>query len=180
MDILRCGSVYAAEHLIGWHLYVRDEDGSLAGGVIAETEAYTPEDKASHTHRGKTLRNSAMFLGAGHVYVYFSYGIHWCMNLVAGSAGSGQGLLIRSIIPDKGIEKMRQRRNNQPDKLLTNGPGKVCQALAVDNTDNGAALTGGRFVLLPPQEGEVAAVRATPRIGISRDAHRLWRFVLQA
>lgn len=178
MDILRQGSVYAAEHLIGWRLYVMQEDGSLVGGVIAETEAYTPEDKASHTHRGETLRNGAMFLGAGHVYVYFSYGMHWCMNLVAGQPGSGEGLLIRGIVPDKGIEIMRQRRNNQPDALLTNGPGKLCQALGVNSADNGAALADGRFLLLPPEYGESVKVLATPRIGISRDTHRLWRFVL--
>jgi len=180
MDILRQGSVYAAENLIGWRLYVREVDGSLTGGVIAETEAYTPEDKASHTHKGETLRNGAMYRGAGTVYVYFSYGMHWCMNLVAGTKGSGEGLLLRSIIPDKGIEIMRQRRNYQVDKLLTNGPGKVCQALGVTGTDNGALLAEGRFILLPPDGSLRVAVTATPRIGISRDTHRLWRFVLQA
>jgi DNA-3-methyladenine glycosylase len=169
-------AVAVARQLIGWSLYVREEDGTLTGGTIIETEAYTAEDAASHSYRGETPRNRVMFGAAGNVYVYFTYGMHWCVNIVTGAAGDGQAVLIRAIRPEQGIKHMRERRNGRPDPELTNGPAKVCQALGITGADNGAQVNEGRFMLVPPA-GDPPLVQALPRIGIRHDTHRLWRFI---
>lgn len=162
-----------ARKLIGHRMYVREADGSLTGGIIIETEAYTAEDAASHSYRGETVRNKAMFGPAGRIYVYFTYGMHWCMNIVTGETGSGEAVLIRALRPDKGMKRMQSRRKQQD---LTGGPAKLCQALGVTGSDNGEELGGDRFVLLSPT-GEKLDIRVTERIGIRQDTHRLWRFV---
>lgn len=174
-DLLARGAVAAARELIGWQLYVREADGSLTGGTIIETEAYTAEDAASHSYRGETPRNRIMFGPAGHIYVYFTYGMHWCVNIVTGQTGSGEAVLIRAIHPDQGLERMHERRG-RPDAELANGPAKLCQALGITGVDNGAVIGGERFVLLPP-DGASRHVQATQRIGIKQDTHRLWRFI---
>jgi len=174
--LLEQGAVAAASDLIGWRLYVREADGTLTGGTIIETEAYTQEDAASHSSRGRTPRTDIMFGPAGHIYVYFTYGMHWCMNIVTGHEGYGEAVLIRALRPDSGLDYMRARRGNQPDSQLTSGPAKLCQALAVSGYDKGAALNHGRFALLPPDQPR-PKVQATKRIGITKDTHRLWRFV---
>lgn len=174
-DLLVQGAVAAAEGLIGWRFYVREADGSLTGGEIIEAEAYTADDAASHSYRGETPRNRTMFGPAGHIYVYFTYGMHWCVNIVTGQAGTGEAVLIRAIRPDEGLSRMRERRG-RPDVELANGPAKLCRALAITGSDNGAVIGGERFVLVPP-DGQTNEVEATPRIGIKHDTHRLWRFV---
>lgn len=176
MDFLQQGAVIVAQQLIGYRLYVRQTDGSLVGGMIVETEAYSSEDAASHTFRGETLRNKVMFGGAGHIYVYFTYGMHWCANIVTGPVGSGQGVLIRAIVPDKGLATIRSRRGSRPGSELTNGPAKVCQALGITGADNGAAIDGSRILLLPPKSMP-PKTKATKRIGIKKDRDRLWRFI---
>src|SRR6478735_247431 len=137
-----------ARDLIGYRLYACEADGSLTGGVIIETEAYTADDAASHSYRGETPRNRVMFGPAGHIYVYFTYGMHWCMNIVTGKKGEGEAVLIRALRPDQGLERITKRRHGRQG--LTNGPAKICQALAVTGSDNGQSLGAGRFVLLPP------------------------------
>lgn len=176
-ELLMQGAVQTAEQLIGWQLFVKGSDGSLVGGTIVETEAYSQEDAASHTYNGETARNGTMFKEAGHVYVYFTYGMHWCMNFVTGPAGHGQGVLIRAIRPEVGLEIMRSRRGGRPDKELANGPAKVCQALAVTGADNGAIIGDGKFIVKLPRPNEKLSVTATERIGIKNDTHRLWRFI---
>lgn len=176
MDILQQDAVTAARQLIGYRFYVKRNDGSLVGGMIVETEAYTAEDAASHTFRGETPRNKVMFGVGGHLYVYFTYGMHWCANLVTGPAGHGEGVLIRALNPDQGIAYIRENRHGRPDAELTNGPAKVCQALGITGVDNGALINGPRFVLLPPT-GSPPHTKATTRIGIRQDRHRLWRFI---
>ena len=176
MDILYQDTVTAARRLIGYRLYAVEPDGSLTGGVIVETEAYTAEDAASHSNRGETPRNAVMFGPPGHIYVYFTYGMHWCMNIVTGTEGNGEAVLIRSIIPDKNLDLIRERRNVKKEAELTNGPAKICQALGVSGADNGEKIDAGRFVLLPPTK-KLKTV-ATERIGIKKDTHRLWRFVI--
>lgn len=176
-DILMQGSVSAAEQLIGWRVFVKEADGNLVGGAIVETEAYSQEDAASHTFNGETARNGTMFKEAGHVYVYFTYGMHWCMNFVTGPAGHGQGVLIRAIRPEAGIDIMRSRRGGKPYRQLTDGPAKVCQALGVSGADNGAVIGGDKFVVQPPVGDTELTVLPTERIGIKKDTHRLWRFI---
>lgn len=177
MDIFRQDAVTAARELIGYRLYVREADGSLTGGMIIETEAYTAEDAASHSYRGETPRNKVMFGAGGYIYVYFTYGMHWCMNIVTGLQGSGEAVLIRGIVPEKNIELIRERRKVKGDADLTNGPAKLCQALGVTGADNGARIGAERFVLSAPVA--MVKVKRTERIGIKRDTHRLWRFVCE-
>lgn len=174
--ILEQDSVTVAETLIGWRLFVREADGSLTGGCIIETEAYSQEDAASHSYHGRTPRTEVMFGPSGHIYVYFTYGMHWCMNIVTGPEGHGQAVLVRAIRPESGLEHMRSRRGGRPDAQLANGPAKLCQALAINGHDNGAKINQDRFVLLPPDRPR-PKFSVTHRIGITQDIHRLWRFV---
>jgi DNA-3-methyladenine glycosylase len=175
IKLLEDGAVDAASALIGWQLYTLDPSGNKVGGVITETEAYMQEDAASHSYKGRTPRTEIMFGPAGYVYVYFTYGMHWCMNIVTGQAGHGEAVLIRAIQPDSGLEIMRELRGHRSDSELTNGPAKVCQALGVVGSDNGAKLNAEKFMLLPPAKKYITT--ATERIGITKDKHRLWRFI---
>jgi len=168
-----------ARALLGAELLV---DG--VGGIIAETEAYAQYDEASHTFRGQTKRNAAMFDEPGTVYVYFTYGMHVCMNFSAHSKGVGEGVLIRAIEPTRGLEEMWQRRFKQPmpddpphKRLiqLTNGPAKLCQALGVTLADNHERANKGRFHIIPNQKPDIAIMQTT-RVGISRAADRPWRW----
>lgn len=175
---LKQSALVVAPKLIGCRFYSRQNNGQLVGGVVTETEAYTEDDAASHSYRGQTARNQVMFGPSGRLYVYFTYGIHWCANVVAGSDGHGEAVLIRSLLVDKGLDIIHQRRGNRPDHELTNGPAKICQALDITGQDNGAALNQDKFLLLlPPESSPPLAVTATTRIGIKNDTDRLWRFV---
>lgn len=160
-----------ARALIGVTLLI---DG--VGGRIVETEAYDQRDPASHTFGGPTLRNAAMFGPPGRVYVYRSYGIHWCLNLVCREEGHGAGVLIRAIEPTAGIERMQARRGLADIRLLCSGPGRVGQALAIDAGFNGMRLDRPPFKLLGTKGGEPAEVHVGPRIGISKAADVPWRF----
>jgi DNA-3-methyladenine glycosylase len=146
------------------------------GGRIVETEAYDREDPASHSFSGETSRNAAMFGPPGRVYVYRSYGIHWCMNFVCREAGHGAGVLIRAFEPTDGVEVMEARRGLTDVRLLASGPGRVGQALQVDHGFNGRRLDEAPFELLPAPAG--IAVVTGPRIGISKAADVPWRFGL--
>lgn len=159
-----------ARQLIGWTVLV----GGV-GGRIVETEAYDQHDAASHSHAGPTLRNAAMFGPPGRAYVYRSYGIHWCLNLVCREAGHGAGVLIRALQPTHGIEVMRARRGLQDLRLLCAGPGRVGQALAVDASFNGLRVDAAPFALLANALEPVTLV-AGPRIGITKAADVPWRF----
>ncbi len=165
-----------AEKLLGCFLE-RTLNGEKLLVRIVETEAYDQEDAASHSFRGRTARNEVMFKEGGHLYVYFTYGMHYCANVVTGKAGYGSGVLIRAVEPIEGVEIIEQRRG-QKGVAVTNGPGKICQALAIDLTLGGhdlrqeplRLLQGG---LLP---GEV--VVKTIRIGITKEAERVRRFYI--
>jgi DNA-3-methyladenine glycosylase len=175
LGFLEDSAVKVARELIGCQLFVIEKGGAKTGGTIIETEAYNQDDAASHSYRGQTPRTEVMFGPAGHIYVYFTYGMHWCMNIVVGPKGRGEAVLIRAILPEQGLDQIRKRRGNKPDRQLANGPAKVCQALRVTGKDNGQKLGGKRFVLEPPVKKY--KVMATKRIGITKDTHRLWRFV---
>ncbi len=169
-------AVIVASQLLGWRLY-RNEPTGLVGGIIVETEAYTQSDAASHSYRGTTPRTKTMFGPAGHLYVYFTYGMHYCVNIVTGPAGSGQGVLIRALLPDQGLPVMRSRRN-RPDSELTNGPAKLCQALGISKLDNGQPLNEGGIILLEPLK-PITPHPPSRRIGISKNTDALWRFTAE-
>ncbi len=165
------GSVHAAAPgLIGWSLLV---DG--VGGRIVEVEAYEETDPASHSFGGPRGRNVVMFGAPGHLYVYRSYGIHWCANIVCGPAGFGSAVLLRALEPTKGIATMRERRGVGDDRLLCSGPGRLTQALGLTGDDNGADLRAPRFRLFAPDAAP--DIVRTSRIGISRATAREWRYV---
>jgi DNA-3-methyladenine glycosylase len=163
--------VTLARGLIGWTLCV---DG--VGGVIVETEAYDVDDPASHAFRGPTPRNASMFGPPGLAYVYLSYGIHWCLNVVCRPAGEGAAVLIRALQPTQGVAAMQARRRTAEPRLLATGPGRVCQALAVDRSHDGLPMSAPPFAWQPP--AGPLAVSAGPRIGIRLAAERPWRFGL--
>lgn len=160
-----------ARALVGALLLV---DG--VGGVIVETEAYDAREPASHSHVGPTPRNRSMFGPPGHAYVYRSYGLHWCLNLVCREAGHGAGVLIRAIEPRDGLDRMRARRGVDDVRLLCSGPGRVGQALGITRALDGLSLETPPFALRAAPPG--LAVACGPRIGISRAQELPWRFVL--
>lgn len=160
-----------APDLIGATLLV---DG--VGGRIVEVEAYDHQDPASHGFRGRTVRNASMFGPPGHAYVYRSYGVHWCLNLVCEEEGTASAVLVRALEPTRRLDLMRSRRGIVDARLLCGGPGRLCQALAVGRAHDGLALDRAPFELRPrPAPVEVTAAR---RIGITRAAELPWRYVL--
>jgi DNA-3-methyladenine glycosylase len=163
--------VSVARDLIGLTLLV---DG--VGGRIVETEAYHHEDPASHSFAGPTARNAAMFGPPGHAYVYRSYGIHYCLNVVAGRQ-PGSAVLIRALEPTAGLEAMAERRGLSNPRLLCAGPGRLTQALGLDLVHNGLPLDAPPFRLEPRTSDD--AIITGPRIGITRAAATPWRFGLE-
>lgn len=181
-------TVDVARDLLGATLRVGDQRGTWTAGRIVETEAYGgQDDPASHAGRGRTPRSAIMFGPAGVAYVYFIYGMHHCLNVVTEVEGRAGAVLIRALEPVAGLAEMVRRRNLDPTRWrprdLTAGPGKLCQALGLDLTWNGTAVTTS------PQRGAAArqivvetaaspvAWRAGPRIGISRAVEWPHRFV---
>ncbi|MGF1667940.1 MAG: DNA-3-methyladenine glycosylase [Acidimicrobiia bacterium] len=170
--------VEVAPRLLGWHL-VSELQGVTTSVVITEVEAYAPDDPASHSFRGETPRNASMFCQAGTSYVYRSYGIHWCVNVVTGPVGHGAAVLIRGGRPLIGGDVMARRRRRSDH--LTDGPGKLCQSLAIDGSHDGLDLVesgpdalGGVWLQPGPAPAEYVT---TPRIGITRAVELSWRFV---
>lgn len=164
-----------AEAVLGWTL-LSTIGGSRTAVTVIETEAYAGSaDPASHAFRGRTLRNASMFGPAGTLYVYRSYGIHWCMNVVVGGEGVPNAVLLRGGVPTHGIATMVKRRGRETN--LADGPGKLCQALGVDGSHDGVDLRKGPILLLPGLGLGERTVERTPRIGISKATERLWRFV---
>ena len=160
-----------APELIGATLLVAG-----VGGTIVEVEAYDQDDPASHSFRGMTARTASMFGPAGHAYVYRSYGIHWCLNLVCGVEGRAEAALVRALEPIRGLETMRERRGVEAERALCSGPGKLCQALGITRVHDGLALDEPPFELLARESEPLVAVG--PRIGITRAVEQPWRYGL--
>jgi DNA-3-methyladenine glycosylase len=165
-ELFSTPSALAGPALIGWTLTL---DG--VGGRIVETEAYDHEDPASHSFSGPTPRNEVMFGPSGRIYVYRSYGVHWCMNLVC--RGPASAVLIRAIEPTERLDLMIARRGLEDPRLLCSGPGRLCQALGVTHEHNGRPVTEAPFALEP---GPPAEVVVGPRIGITKAIDVPWRF----
>ena len=144
-----------------------------AGGVIVEVERYQEDDPASHSFRGPTPRAGVMFGPPGVAYVYRSYGVHWCVNVVCDLAGRGSAVLLRALAPTHGLEAMRLRRPGVADRRLCAGPGNLTRALGVDLALNGSSLVEGPLSLHARTE-PVEVVRG-PRIGITRATEKPWR-----
>lgn len=159
-----------APALVGWTLLV---DG--VGGTIVELEAYREDDPASHSFGGPRGRNVVMFGPPGVAYVYRSYGVHWCLNVVCEAEGRGAAVLIRALEPTHGLAAMRERRGLTDDRLLCSGPGRLTQALGVTGAHDGLALDASPFRLLPPESP--LPILTDIRIGITKAADQPWRFL---
>jgi len=170
------GDVFAAaQRLLGTRIRTVF-DGVATEIRLTEVEAYAgADDPASHAFRGQTARNGSMFGPAGTLYVYRSYGIHWCMNVVVGEEGLPHAVLLRGgeIVEGLGAIERRRRRTDH----LTDGPGKLCQALGVTGDHDGTHVLDGPLRLLPGRLRPGSRVLATPRVGITKAAERPWRFV---
>jgi DNA-3-methyladenine glycosylase len=149
-------------------------------GLIVETEAYCgPLDPASHTYRGRTARNATMFGPPGHLYVYFSYGMHWCANAVCGDDGEGVAVLLRALHPQSGLEQMWARRAAcRRPRDLCRGPARLCQAFAINGADDGSDLVEGREGITIVDEGvpPPVGVVTTTRVGIRAAVEEPWRW----
>lgn len=168
-----------APDLLG-KLLVRRDDGLLAR--IVETEAYLQSDPACHAYRGATARNAPLFGPPGHAYVYFTYGMHWCLNTSTGPPGHGQGCLLRAAEPLEGLALMRSRRGPRSDRDLLRGPARLAQAFGLDGAWSGwdlcAGGDAGDLLLYLADDGLRPEVEATPRTGVAAGADLPWRFVV--
>lgn len=155
----------------------REIDGRTVRVRIVETEAYDETDAASHSYKGKTPRTEIMFGEPGYLYVYFTYGMHYCCNIVTGKKGSGSAVLIRAVEPLDGQDLMEERRRRSGIDI-TNGPAKLCQALAIDKKLNGHDLSQAPLKLIIKEALDPRLITQTTRIGISQAKELKWRFYI--
>jgi DNA-3-methyladenine glycosylase len=158
---------------------VRHETGDGAVAVrLTEVEAYAgQQDPGSHAYKGPTARNRVMFGAPGHLYVYFTYGMHYCCNVVVGEEGHASAVLLRAGEVVEGTDLARSRRRNGPDRDLARGPARLCQALGIDLSCNGAFLGEGPLTLrLPDTPHPADQVRTGPRVGLRQASEHPWRF----
>lgn len=178
--------VDVARGLLGMRL-VRQLDGARVSGIIVETEAYRGEqDLASHARHGRTARNAMMYAAPGLAYIYFTYGMHWCLNAVTGPQGSPSAVLVRAILPQEGLEQIAARRGGVKRALWTNGPAKLTRALDIDGQLNGCDLTraDGELWIEAAESILAGKMIASPRVGIENVPEpwksQPWNFKLQA
>ena len=183
-DFFARDTLVVARELLGQRL-VRVLDGQRLAGRIVEVEAYVgEEDQASHARSGATRRNAPMYGPAGHAYVYFIYGMHYCLNVVTEREGYPAAVLIRALEPLEGSEAMRVRRGSVPDVQLTSGPARLCQALGIDRQFDGADLCASDALLFMEKDTALLddAVATGPRIGVRGDEIALaapWRWYVR-
>lgn len=159
--------------------FERIMDGKQLRARIVETEAYDQTDVASHSYRGKTPRSEVMFGRAGHLYVYFTYGMHYCCNIVTGPDGHGAAVLIRAVEPLAGQATMHKLRDGRTGHELTNGPAKFCQAFGIGKSMNGHDLRNNPLKLMPRKSLPKNQIVVSTRIGIARGQDVLWRFYVK-
>ena len=170
-------TVAVAKDLLGKYL-VYNRNGNTLVGMIVEVEAYRENDLASHSSSGKTNRNSAMFMKGGHLYVYFTYGIHYCANIVTEKENYGAAVLIRGVEPAKGIEVMKENRKISDINNLTNGPAKFCQAFGITIQQNKLDLTLDTIFCIESNVKNLQLNKSN-RIGITKATEKLWRFFIK-
>jgi len=173
-------SLTVARALLGRHLVRTLEDGSRLRARIVECEAYRQDDPASHSFKGKTSRTAVMFGPPGHLYVYISYGMHFCMNVVTGRDGEGSAVLLRAAEPLGGLDRMAELRGLDDSRLLLAGPGRLCQGLAITRQHDGTDLVSGPELRIergrPVPDGDV---EAGPRVGLTVAREHPWRFTIR-
>jgi DNA-3-methyladenine glycosylase len=173
-------STDVAPDLLGRVLVRRLEGGTRLAARIVETEAYQQDDPASHSFRGRTPRNGVMFGPAGYLYVYFTYGMHHCMNVVTGADGVGSAVLLRAAEPLEGLDEMARLRGHRPARELCSGPARLCAAFGVDRSHDGTDLVAAGSMWVEPGDGGGAGpVTAGVRVGISAGLDRAWRFSIE-
>lgn len=181
-DFFNRSTVIVAQELLGKRL-VREYHGKRLSGIIIETEAYQSDDPACHAYnKQSTARTKALFGPVGHSYVYFTYGNHYCINIVSRDPHMPSGgVLIRALFPEEGIEEMKKARQKDDIHQLTSGPGKLTQALHITRAQEHIDITKrGPLYIEEGIEIAPADIEATPRIGISRATEKLWRFVVKS
>jgi DNA-3-methyladenine glycosylase len=180
-QVLGLPSVESAPLLLGSVLSRQTPEGILIVKIV-ETEAYHQDDPASHSFAGLTNRTAPMFDEGGHIYVYFTYGMHYCVNIVVGQKGIGEAVLLRAGEPLQGIELMKKHRGINNIQNLANGPAKLCQALGIISTELSGKKLGSNTLLLklPLQETTKENIVAAPRVGIKKATDKPWRFYLKA
>lgn len=173
-------AIEAAPLLLGCYLSQQTPAG-LVKIKIVETEAYHQDDPASHSSRGVTLRTTPMFEAGGRLYVYFIYGIHYCLNIVVGQKGVGEAVLIRAAEPVEGLQTMVANRGITDVKNLTNGPGKLTQALGIKDTKLSGKILNKSSILLEPSKQAIKSddIITAPRIGIRYNVKLPWRFYIR-
>jgi DNA-3-methyladenine glycosylase len=176
-EILNLDSVEAAPLLLGWIICRRLPEGVVKLKIV-ETEAYHQNDPASHSFSGLTKRTAPMFKQSGHIYVYFTYGMHYCLNLVTGPEGEGQAVLLRAGEPIEGMELMMKNRNTSKNNI-SNGPGKLAQAIGIKDTSLSGEKLNKSSIWLEPVADEQPKYITSKRIGISKAVDQPWRFYLK-
>ena len=187
-------TVQVARDLLGKYIVHKFKGKRLVGRIV-EVEAYCRNDPASHSYRGQTERNRVMFWTGGHLYVYFTYGMHFCANVVTRNEGVGEAVLLRAVEPVDGLKEMMKQRGTTPQEgggqagdygsyrriaNLTNGPAKVCKAFGIDRRLNGADLTGNRvFIGEIKNRYEKIKIGASTRVGIVSGQEKMWRFYIK-
>lgn len=177
-SFLKDSAVTVAPQLLGC-IIERTVDGRTLRGRIVETEAYDQTDAASHSYKGRTPRTDIMFGPAGRLYVYFTYGMHYCCNVVVGQEGEGAAVLIRAIEPLDGQEVMSRHRGGKQRVEISNGPAKLCQALMIDKALNGHDLSQSPLILRHASLMKGEVIVQTTRIGISQAKDMPWRFYIK-
>lgn len=169
-----------AKDLLG-KLLIRKINNNYLVGLITETEAYRSDDEACHAYKGQNIKNKSLFGPVGHTYVYLSYGLHYCLNIVSGNKKfyPAGGVLIRAILPINNINIMIA--NRKTDKHLANGPGKLTQALNINLTQNNIDVTSENsdIFISTGYEFDESCIESTPRIGITKAIDKLWRFIVK-